>query len=167
MSGADEGHGKHIPALEDIPEQLHEYIQFVCWRYVERDGRWTKPPINPRDGGSGDSSDSATWADVETALEQAVKLSCDGIGFVFTHTDPFCGIDLDHCLDSETGEITEQAAAIVTLLDSYTEISPSGTGLHIIVRGKPTVERQKGSGIEVYGWGHYITITGRSYGGAS
>jgi len=167
MTAPSERPPKCIPTQEQVPEQLRAYLQFLCWRYEWRNGRWTKVPMNPRNGKAASVDDAATWADLENTLQRAVELDCDGVGFVFTRTDPFCGIDLDQCLDSQTGEITEQAAEIVALLDSYTEISPSGTGLHIIVRGKPTCDRQRAQGVEVYGWGHYLTITGRSYGGAS
>lgn len=76
----------------------------------------------------------------------------------FTREDPFTGIDLDACLDPNTGEVTPRAAEIVKLLDSYTEISPSGRGLHIIVRGKPRIEQQRAGQAEIYGWGHYLTF---------
>jgi hypothetical protein len=161
-----EGHGKHIPALDSIAEQLREYIQFICWREVERGGRLTKEPVNPRNGQLADVSDAKTWADAETALERAVALDCDGIGFVFTRNDPFTCVDLDHCLDPDTGELTPQAAEIVSLLDSYTETSPSGTGLHIIVRATPETERQRTKGFELYAWDHYVTLTGRLVGRA-
>ena len=167
MTAPDERPPKCIPTLEQVPEQLHDYLQFICWRYEWRNDRWTKVPVNPRNGKPASVDDAATWADLEGTLQRAVELDCDGIGFVFTRTDPFCGVDLDHCLNLQTGEVTEQAATFVEQLDSYTEVSPSGTGLHVLVRGKPTVDRQRGSGVEVYGWDHYLTITGRAYGGSS
>ena len=60
----------------------------------------------------------------------------DGIGFVFTESDPFCGVDLDACVDPKTGQIASWASEIVGALDSYTEFSPSGTGLHVLLRAK-------------------------------
>jgi hypothetical protein len=162
----DEGHGRHIPALDDIPEQLREYSQFVCWREVKRGGRLTKEPVNPRNGQLADVSDAKTWADIETALDRAVALDCDGIGFVFTRNDPFCCADLDHCLDLKTGELRPEAAEIVSLLDSYTETSPSGAGLHIILRATPETERQRTKGFELYAWDHYVTLTGQLVRGA-
>jgi len=167
MTAPGERPPKCIPTLEQVPEELHGYLQFICCRYEWRSDRWTKVPVNPRNGKLASVNDAAAWAHLEGTLQRTVELDCDGIGFVFTRTDPFCGIDLDHCLNPATGEITEQAAEIVALLDSYTEVSPSGTGLHIIVRGKPTSDRQRAQGVEVYGWSHFLTITGRTYGGAS
>ena len=72
------------------------------------------------------------------------------------------GVDLDHCRDQETGQIEPWAVEVVTLIDSYTEVSPSGTGLRIICRGKiPGPRRRKGS-VEMYDESspRYLTITG-------
>ena len=83
-----------------------------------------------------------------------------GIGFVFTADDPFVGVDLDHCRDPETGEVEPWAQEIVDELDSYTEVSPSKTGLHSIVNGKlPPGGRRKGR-VEMYEAGRYFTVTG-------
>jgi putative DNA primase/helicase len=69
-----------------------------------------------------------------------------GIGYVFSAEDPYTGIDLDKCRDPETGTIEEWAQEIIISLRSYTEISPSGRGVHIIVRGKlPPEGRRKGA----------------------
>ena len=91
----------------------------------------------------------------------------DGIGFVFTVEDPFCGVDLDGCLDPETGEVEPWALKIVEQLDSYTEISPSGTGLHVLVRAElPEGGNRKGR-IEMYDRGRFFTVTGRRLDGTS
>jgi hypothetical protein len=60
----------------------------------------------------------------------------DGVGFVFTESDPFCGVDLDACVDPKTGGVASWAEGIVRELDSYAEFSPSGTGLHVLLRAK-------------------------------
>jgi len=85
----------------------------------------------------------------------------EGIGFVFTRDDPFCGVDLDHCRDSETGALEPWAKDIVQELDSYTEISPSGKGLHILVRGQLPDGRSRKGKVEIYTHERYFTITGR------
>jgi putative DNA primase/helicase len=66
----------------------------------------------------------------------ARKKDLDGIGFVFTESDPFCGVDLDACVDPKTGEIASWASEIVRELNSYTAFSPSGTGLHVLLRAE-------------------------------
>ena len=88
-----------------------------------------------------------------------------GVGFVFTEDDPYAGIDIDKCRNSETGEIDQWARKIVDALDSYTEISPSGTGLHIFVKATlPGPNNRKGP-LEMYESGRYFTLTGEHLGG--
>jgi putative DNA primase/helicase len=88
-----------------------------------------------------------------------------GVGFVFTEDDPYAGIDIDKCRDSETGEIDPWAWKIVDALDSYTEVSPSGTGLHIFVKATlPGPNNRKGP-LEMYESGRYFTLTGEHLGG--
>src|SRR5712691_8488682 len=75
--------------------------------------------------------------------------------------DAFCGIDLDHCRTIETGEIAPWALLIIAALGSYSEISPSGEGVHIWVQGTlPPKGRKKGS-VEMYVWGRFLTMTGQ------
>ena len=77
--------------------------------------------------------------------------------------DPFVGIDLDHCLDPVTGHPSHEAEAMVRQLASYTEISPSGTGLRIFVRGSlPPTGRKKGW-IEMYTESRFLTVTGHIF----
>ena len=89
-------------------------------------------PLAARTGSPASTADSSTWGTFERVADFR---GADGIGFVFTEDDPYVGIDLDDCRDPDTGELTDLANSIVEQLDSYTEISPSGTGIHIIVRG--------------------------------
>jgi putative DNA primase/helicase len=81
------------------------------------------------------------------------------VGFVFCSGDPYVGIDLDDCVDPETGQIELWALQIIEELDSYTEFSPSGKGVHIIVKGKipSAVKRDE---IEMYDCKRFFTITG-------
>jgi primase-polymerase (primpol)-like protein len=53
---------------------------------------------------------------------------------VFTPGDDYCGVDLDGCLDPDTGDMEGWAREIIEELDSYTEVSPSGTGVHVLIR---------------------------------
>jgi hypothetical protein len=84
-----------------------------------------------------------------------------GIGFVFTPEDDLCGVDLDGCLDPATGEIEGWAQEIIEELNSYTEISPSGTGVHILVKGELPSERNRRGKFEAYDRARYFTITGK------
>jgi hypothetical protein len=135
---------------------------WVCWKLAERDGKPTKIPVDPKTGKLADSSDPKTWADFETTVgyfEAHKGNSIAGVGFEFGGSDCF-GVDLDHCRDAETGQIEPWAQDIVSEIASYTELSPSRTGLHIIGRGSlPEGARRKGK-IEMYDSGRYFTVTG-------
>ena len=117
-------------------QNIRELEQWLCWRIEERDGEPTKVPYSPLTGERASSTDPATWASYQKAVALRKDRSFDGIGFVFTKDDPFCGVDLDGCLNTETGEIEGWAQEIIEELDSYTEISPSGTGVHVLVRAE-------------------------------
>lgn len=132
--------------------------QWVCWRYGERNGKRTKVPYSPITGRRARTDDPATWTTLIEAKRAAS--SYDGLGFVFTAPDPYLGIDLDSCVDPETSEVEGWAQSIVDDLDSYTERSPSGTGLHIIVRAElPEGGNRKGR-IELYDRDRFFTISG-------
>ncbi len=149
------------------PAPLQALPQWVCYRNVWQPdrGKYTKKPVNSADGSPGSSTDSATWSEFQQAMEAVRRLRLDGVGFVLTEWDPFTVIDLDGCRNPETGEIAPWAMEIVRRLGSYTEVSPSGTGLHIILSGRlPVAGRRKGS-IEVYYSGRYITVTGKALDG--
>lgn len=143
---------------------LKELEQWIVWRLEERSGKPTKVPYSPVTDGRASCSDSSTWSSWAEAKARLKAFDYEGLGFVFSSDDPFCGIDLDKCVDPETGEIEPWASAIVDELSSYTELSPSGTGLHIIVRAElPPGRRRKGS-VEVYDRGRFFTVTGERIG---
>ena len=152
-----------IAAEAVLPAELRERPQWLLWRLEERNGKPTKVPVradDPRRPAS--TTDPATWATFEDAA--AAVDSADGLGFVFSPDDEFCGVDLDGCLDV-LGELDSAAAAIVLALDSYTETSPSGRGLHVLLRGHLNGGRHRGRlpsgpGLEVYDRGRFFTMTG-------
>jgi putative DNA primase/helicase len=145
--------------LYQAPGELRTANQFVCWLEEDRDGDVTKVPYSVH-GGRASSTNPKTWAPFEAAIAYAEEHSMSGVGFVFTEDDPFAGIDIDKCRDPETGEIEPWAWKIVTAFDSYTEVSPSGTGLHIFVKATlPGPNNRKGP-LEMYESGRYFTLTG-------
>jgi primase-polymerase (primpol)-like protein len=150
-----------LPVSADgIPEELKIRSQWVNWRYAWDGKKWTKHPYNPRTGRRASSTDLLTWspfADVLKAYEAG--LYC-GVGFVFCSGDPYTGIDLDGCRDSESGEIELWAAQIVRAFDTYTEVSPSGEGVHIIVKGELPGRGGKRKYIEMYDMKRFFTVTG-------
>jgi primase-polymerase (primpol)-like protein len=150
------------PIIENIPEQLAERPQWVCWRTEEREGKPTKVPYTPGTERRASSTDLMTWRTFSEALDayEAGEPPYDGIGFVFCSADPYVGIDLDDCRDPETGEISPWAQKIInSVTDSYVEASPSGTGVHIIFEGSMK-ESVKTKTVEIYGQDRFFTITG-------
>ena len=147
-------------ALASFPPVLRNLRQWVCWRLEERDGKPTKVPLDPRTGDRAATDDASTWTAFTDALAAHHRGMGDGVGFVFSTHDPYSGIDLDGCRDPETGEIEPWAEEWIRRCDSYTEVSPSGAGVHIIVRAKLPPGRRRRGGIEVYEEGRYFTVTG-------
>lgn len=145
-----------------IPKELQDFKQWVCWKLIERDGKPTKPPYNPVTFQFASNTNPDTWNSYDKAIESSKNF--DGVGFVFTEEDDYVGIDLDKCR-KEDGTWSNEALEIVFTLDSYTEISPSGKGLHVIVRGKlPEGSNRKGW-VEMYDKGRYFTMTGTHFEG--
>jgi putative DNA primase/helicase len=141
--------------LESIPEELKARPQWVVWRAVgEKPG---KVPYSARTGRNASSTDLMTWSTFEEALEAYDQGEYAGLGFVFSSGDHYTGVDLDNCVD-EDGEIALWALEIVHYFDSYTELSATATGLHIIVRGD-VPNRRKGN-VEVYSSKRFFIVTG-------
>ena len=145
---------------------LANYRQWVAWRYEGNSGsKLSKVPYNPRTLTPASVTSPATWASYEDA---ATVDGFDGIGFVFTEGDPFTIIDLDDCLD-EFGLIVKDCVNdVIQSFASYTEVSPSGRGLRIIVEGQWERKNQTkgnwGGSFEIYSSKRYATITGETFG---
>jgi phage/plasmid-associated DNA primase len=175
--------------LDRIPIVLKDRPQWVLWRGVDKvdkrtgEIKLTKEPYNAcpeRRAGQttfakASSTNAKTWstfATVVAALPQALaaweqEAPADyrggGIGFVFSPDDAFCGIDLDKCRHPETGAVEPWAQEVIAQVDSYSEASPTETGVHIIAEGElPAGDRKKGR-VEMYTEGRYFTITGRHF----
>ena len=144
--------------LDNTPEELRKRRQWLVWKYEERDGKLTKMPYIAGGVGKASSTDSLTWRSFAEAVQALQTGRYDGIGFVFSSGDPYSGVDLDKCRNPETGELEGWAEQIVKALDGYAEASPSGTGVHIIVRGK--APNKKRGRVEAYSSERYFTVTG-------
>jgi primase-polymerase (primpol)-like protein len=162
--------------VENIPDELKCLSQWVNWYWFfdEELGKWTKPLLNPKIFKPGkpykaSHSKPSDWGTYEKALENFQKFpdQIAGIGFVFSPSDPYAGVDLDDCRDAATGEISPFAMSIIEKLKSYTEVSPSQRGVKIIVKGSLPEYVSEGGGkderlkIEVYDRKRYFTITGQ------
>jgi len=143
-----------------VPRELKERQQWVCWRYEPRDGKLpTKVPHSPH-GGLASVTDASTWASLKAAVAAFRERGHDGVGFVLSPDDPFTAIDLDACRDPETGELEGWAQEIVDAFGSYAEVSPSGTGVHVFVRGELPPGGNKRGPIEMYSASRLLTFSG-------
>lgn len=147
---------------KNIPESLKTLKQWVCFKleYNESKGKNDKIPKNPYNGYNAKANDPSTWSDYQTAINAISQYGFDGIGIEFANG--VFGVDLDHVI--ENGKLTAEATDIVKTLDSYTEFSPSETGLHILCKGTiPAEDRRKGN-VEMYSTGRFFTVTGKVLG---
>jgi KaiC/GvpD/RAD55 family RecA-like ATPase len=149
--------------VNPIPKELRERDQWVVWRGAQ------KIPYSPVHGIAAKTTDPATWGTHAEADDKFKRGGFDGIGFVFTSDDPYCGIDLDDCLD-ESGAPYPRALKLIERFGSYSEVSPSGRGIKIIVRAKKPGPKCKApiewapgakGQVEIYDTERYFTITGR------
>ena len=150
---------------ELIPDELKKLKNWVCWKAVpdpKAHSGINKIPINPLTYKPAQSNNPDTWSDFDTA----VRVSADfaGIGFMFSGSGYF-GVDLDDMQDDMkaflAGDTDNTIAEFVLALQSYTELSNSGNGIHIICKGKlPEGGRRKGK-IEMYDSGRFFVMTGK------
>jgi primase-polymerase (primpol)-like protein len=159
-----------------VPEILRERDQWVCWRFEQREGKWTKAPLKahaPSQRAS--STDPQDWNTFETAAAayeaaRGTRTAVDGVGFVFAHGGDLVGFDLDAVVLGD-GAIDPWGAELLgQLAPTYHEISPSGKGIKGIVKGElpgPGINRRGLGpdcrfGFEMYSSGRFFTITGES-----
>ena len=142
----------------NIPKELQDIPQWVCWKYEEIDGKKRKIPKNARTGGNAGTSYPDTWGSFAEAIQACDKYSFDGIGWVFREGSGYFGVDLDHCIDNQVF-----CDEFINSLKSYNEISTSGTGIHIICRGSLPEGRKRHNNVEMYDKGRYFIFTGNIY----
>lgn len=153
-----------------IPKELTSYKNWVLWKAVKEGDKYRKYPYQ-LNGEKAKTNNSLTWASF-----QEVSKKCDhysGVGFVFSKDNDIVGIDIDHCLIDN--DILDEAKNWVERFNSYTEISPSGDGLHILIKtdkkalAKYMLEKyqvntgKKQAKGECYHSGRYFTVTGKQY----
>lgn len=152
---------------DKIPYELKELDQWCCFKIEEvENGRKTKRPYNPLTNNMAKSNDETTWVSFEDAVNNLNGY--DGIGFFFV--EPYVGIDLDkvgneieeYLNDPDTDNIISE---FINVLETYAEVSPSGTGIHLITKGElPKKGRRRGN-VEIYDKGRFFTMTGKQIGG--
>lgn len=149
-----------------IPDGLKQLDQWVVWKtedYKKPFAPWTgvQYPIDPL------SPDN--WTSHERALEFVKHREYEGMGFVFTSDDDIVGIDLDDCVqdiqvkgNNVSVQLESPHQSIVDSLDSFTEISQSGTGIHVFVKGDvggQVVDND--ADVEIYDRGRFFCMTGK------
>jgi putative DNA primase/helicase len=147
-----------INYYDAVPEELKQLPNWVGWKLtLSKDKKLTKLPYCTTNK-LASSTNPATWLHYEDVFK--IPPSKDkGIGFVFDGNG-IVGIDLDHCYND--GVISDEFSTILTALQTYTEISPSGTGLHLFIRCSehPYNRGRKRGDFEIYSRKRYFTITG-------
>lgn len=145
---------------QNIPLELRQLPQWVCWRLEEVGGRMTKVPYSPDGLHKVSIHNPGTWGTFEEAVRGAASGTMSGIGMVLTESDPYTGIDIDDKPENPASEA--EKAAHIKILDafqSYTERSVGGFGYHIIIKGKIKGGRDRGH-VGVYSSSRYLTFTG-------
>lgn len=147
-------------SFADIPEELRVLPHWCCWRYEDIGAaKPTKVPYcSPIKHAN--VNDKSTWLAFDIACDLAREGKFDGIGFIFTQETGMAFIDLD---DTKGDQLAlNRQIEIYREFDSWSEVSPSGKGLHIIVKGTVPAGRRR-SFIEIYSSQRYATFTGNVY----
>jgi putative DNA primase/helicase len=151
-----------------IPRELTERPQWVCWRFFRKQDstRWDKLPLNPLTRAAAKSDTPSTWGTFDVALSAYQGGGLDGIGYVIGDEEPFTVVDLDGVRDPASGVLLPWAAGLVDRLGTFNDVSPSGRGVHLVVRGKlPPGRRQRknwpgGGAVEAYDFRRFFSVTG-------
>ena len=148
--------------LDNIPTELKQLEQWVCWKKAD------KCPVSPQTGNNAKSDKPETWGSFEQAVNRYESQKGDeygGVGFVFSGDDPYVGIDGDRCREKNSTAIDPTVKTELQKLNTYCEFSPSGEGVHAIVKGKlpgDGLGPKEGRIFEMYDKGRYFTVTGLS-----
>lgn len=180
------------PVWENIPLALAPLQQWLLWKFEppEKEAKkWRKVPYyvagGRRTGDQGSDKDRqrlATLDVVRRAFEKGLVAAANapdahdlgisgsftrpgwhGIGFAFLPGDGLIGIDIDGAVDLSTGEVSQRCLGIIGACNTFTEYSPSGTGVHIIGLGKTAIDKCNDIGVEMFCEKQYFTFTGRPW----
>lgn len=159
----------HNVALDGIPWEMRTCPQrWGGWRLEHRNGKPTKVPWSivgrPHEAASTKPEDWCDFPEAAAFYVRRTKPIMTGLGFRLG--EGWAGVDLDGCRDPESGTIHPWAQDVINRLDSYTEVSPSQTGVKVfLVAELPSQERHRTKDvpikeIEIYDRGRYFTVTG-------
>jgi predicted P-loop ATPase len=159
------------PLLDNLPAAMRALDQWLVWRLETYPGD-KKPRKVPyycsgrkRRGEQGSADDRAQLAGFAQARALVDIGRFDGLGFAFLPGDGLIGIDIDAAIDVDTGEVAPHCLRIIEQCASYTERSPSGRGVHIIVAGHTQTFKDNAIGVEVFCGRQFFTCTGERWAG--
>lgn len=156
-----------LPLVEaNTPAALKTAPQWVIWRFDWNDkrGEWAKVPYNARTLFPAKSNDAATWSTYAEAVDAFGKLpNVAGVGFMLT--PGFVGVDLDDCRDASG--IKPWAREILEAFNTYSEVSPSETGVKLFLRANADndighVKTHHDGQVEVYWRARWFAVTGNA-----
>jgi putative DNA primase/helicase len=161
------------PVWDNIPLELAALQQWLLWKFEEPEKahqKWRKTPYyvagGRRTGEQGSDRDRQRLATLDVVRRAFEKGAWHGVGFAFLPGDGLIGIDIDGAIDSDTGEVSQRCLGIIGACDTFTELSPSGKGCHIIGRGATHIAKSNDIGVEMFCGSQYFTFTGRPWPGA-
>lgn len=159
---------QHTINYDAIPAELKGINQWVAWKLIieNKDSKPKKVPFNPKTDKPAQTNNPQTWGAYQEAMNYTQRNNDAGMGFVFKIDTGIVGVDIDNCVN-ENGELSSTAEEIIKVLNSYTEFSPSGKGVHILLKGNlPDGARKKSEfGLEMYNTKRYFTVTGNHFNG--
>jgi predicted P-loop ATPase len=155
------------PNPAGVPQALRLYAHWVEWSAEPgKNGKDSKEPYQVGKKWRASTTKADTWATFDAAVAAMSNgIPRDGIGYVFHKGDDQTFTDFDHVRNPATGEIAPWASAIITAMNSYSEVSPTGTGVHVYSLGSfqgkgLKVKFSDDSGMEMYCRARYATVTG-------
>ena len=156
------------PVWDSVPAELAQRQQWLLWKFEAKEGQ-KKPGKIPyyvaggrRTGGQGEDRDRMRLATLPVVRKAYEKGGWHGVGFAFLPDDGLIGIDLDGQLEAD-GTWSDRCRSIVAACDSFTEISPSGKGVHIICLGETRTNKCNDIGIEVFAGRQFFTFTANRF----
>lgn len=145
--------------------ELKKEKRWVLWALESVGGRQTKVPYTIR-GKRASSTNPEDWSTYKEA-KAALHNFGSGIGVVFTPDQSLLGIDIDHVLTNKklSGEESDRIKTLLATANTYTEISPSGSGLHIYFRLSSALKltANRHAPFEAYTDGRFFTFTEKSF----
>lgn len=170
------------PNFDRMPPELKVLPNWLMWAPVWNGTKWTKRPIQISGYGASTTKPKhwSSFERVKQAYELAVargymelrekgqsvqRTHIGGVGFVFDGQPDenglvFGGVDFDKVILE--GKIDPVAKKRIEGLRSYTELSVSAGGLHVIVKARPLKSGITHDGVEMYTSGRYFTMTGKA-----